>query len=576
MAILDQYGRPVSIQRKFSRASERGSGRPYTPVSLGDIDDLINAYDHKTLLSASRRLFSNMGLPRGAIIQKANYSVGRAWDAKFLGSNRSWGQQAEEWLRYQFYPVSDVRGNMYDFKTNLHIDSISIDRDGDYGVMLTESKNGFPQFQRFGAHRIGQRDNQKKTVESGPYKGAKIKNGVISNKIGRPVAYRILGDDDSKDQDVSARDFIHVFNPYWYEQGRGLPAGIHAIDKLLTSERSEEWEEMAMLMVSSLGLIEYNETGLADDDNASVITGSVQSDGTEGISTQSFAGGSVRHFKANSGARLESIKHDRPGDLWEKFQDRMARHYIAGFDWSYAFAWKPESLTGVSQRVELEKVGKAIQDRQALLNGPAKRMISYAIAKAIKLGQLPKNDEWYKWGFNLPPKLSIDAGRDSKRNIEEYKIGAKNMTAWCSELGLSYEEHLRERMLEIALKKKIKKEIEAQTGEFIEDREVQMLTPNEQAGVQASEVEVEGQVRQTEKLKFDSLKAKFDAYGVAVRAGALTPQTSDEDQFRSEAGLPIMSEAVDSAWNDDGGVRRPITLQSKTERDAEIQTGEEA
>jgi hypothetical protein len=479
MSLVDQYGRAISIQHKFARAANRTPQRPYTPVKIGDIDDLINAYDHRTLLSASRKLFANMGLPRGAIIQKANYSIGRAWDAKFIGKDRKWGEQAEEWLRFQFYPVSDVRGNMHDFKTNLHIDSVSIDRDGDFGVLLTESESGFPQFQRFGAHRIGQRDDQKQTVDKGPYTGLKIKNGVISNKFGRPVAYRILGEEEDKDQDLSARDFIHVFNPYWYEQGRGLPAGIHAIDKLLTSERSEEWEEMAMLMVSSIGLIEYNESGFADDDNASIIRGSVQSDGTEGITTQTYEGGSVRHFKANSGSRLESIKHDRPGDLWEKFQDRMARHYIAGFDWSYAFAWKPESLTGVSQRVELEKVRLAIQDRQDLLKGPAKRMVSYAIAKAIKLGQLPKNDDWYKWDFNMPSKLSIDAGRDSKAKIEEYKIGAKNMTEWCNENGVSYESHIRERMREIALKKQIKREVETETGELIDDREIQMLTPNE-------------------------------------------------------------------------------------------------
>lgn len=73
------------------------------------------------------------------------------------------------------------------------------------------------------------------------------------------------------------------------------------------------------------------------------------------------------------------------------------------------------------------------------------------------------------------------------------------------------------------------------------------------------------------KVKFDNLKSKFDAYGVAVRAGALTPQTADEDSFRKEAGLPAMSEQVNEAWKDDGGVRRPITLQSKNERDAELE-----
>lgn len=64
-------------------------------------------------------------------------------------------------------------------------------------------------------------------------------------------------------------------------------------------------------------------------------------------------------------------------------------------------------------------------------------------------------------------------------------------------------------------------------------------------------------------LDFETLKAKFDSYGVGVRAGAITPQTVDEDSFRSEAGLPTMGTDVKSAWEDDGGVRRPITLQSQ-------------
>jgi hypothetical protein len=76
-----------------------------------------------------------------------------------------------------------------------------------------------------------------------------------------------------------------------------------------------------------------------------------------------------------------------------------------------------------------------------------------------------------------------------------------------------------------------------------------------------------------DSLKFQNLKAKFDAYGVAVRAGSITPQESDEEQFRKEAGLPPMSKEVDDAWFDDGGIRRPITLQSKTEIDQDIEQG---
>jgi hypothetical protein len=59
------------------------------------------------------------------------------------------------------------------------------------------------------------------------------------------------------------------------------------------------------------------------------------------------------------------------------------------------------------------------------------------------------------------------------------------------------------------------------------------------------------------------LKSKFDAYGVAVRAGAITPSEADEYAFRKEAGLPDPSPAVKQAWKEDKGIRRPITLAQK-------------
>ena len=57
----------------------------------------------------------------------------------------------------------------------------------------------------------------------------------------------------------------------------------------------------------------------------------------------------------------------------------------------------------------------------------------------------------------------------------------------------------------------------------------------------------------------------MDAYGVAVRAGAITPQFEDEASMREEAGLPAPSDAVRRAWTDDEGYRRPITLKPKSD-----------
>lgn len=53
-----------------------------------------------------------------------------------------------------------------------------------------------------------------------------------------------------------------------------------------------------------------------------------------------------------------------------------------------------------------------------------------------------------------------------------------------------------------------------------------------------------------------------DSYGICVRAGAITPQKDDEQFFREINGIPAMSSEVESAWREDGGVRRPVTLKA--------------
>jgi lambda family phage portal protein len=56
------------------------------------------------------------------------------------------------------------------------------------------------------------------------------------------------------------------------------------------------------------------------------------------------------------------------------------------------------------------------------------------------------------------------------------------------------------------------------------------------------------------------LKNSFDAYGVGVRAGVITPNVEDEGAARKAAGLPEVTSDVSKAWGKEANVRRPITL----------------
>ena len=59
------------------------------------------------------------------------------------------------------------------------------------------------------------------------------------------------------------------------------------------------------------------------------------------------------------------------------------------------------------------------------------------------------------------------------------------------------------------------------------------------------------------------LKSLLDAYGVAVRAGVITPCIEDEKEMRKRFGLPDMSPAIVANWKLTDNIRRPITIQEE-------------
>jgi hypothetical protein len=70
----------------------------------------------------------------------------------------------------------------------------------------------------------------------------------------------------------------------------------------------------------------------------------------------------------------------------------------------------------------------------------------------------------------------------------------------------------------------------------------------------------------------EQLKIAMDTYGIGVRAGAITPTAEDEKFFRAQTGLPLLTSEAKEAWKEDGGVRRPITLQVDGNSPTPLQT----
>jgi len=482
MALLNEFGTPF-IQHKAARSAERHSGqRPWEPVELRNIDKLIPSYDRKTLLSASRRMYINVGVARGAIDQKAMYSVGRAWQPDFLGTDTDFGAAAKDWLVNQWYGIGDVRGGMHDFVTSLFLMSVAIDRDGEAFVLLTQTSDGYPRYQHIPAHQIATGNDDE---EGKPIRGGMLRDGIVYNPQGAPLWYRLIDEYQNGKEWLSASNVCHLYDPQWQEQGRGLPAFTHALNDLRDMAQSHEWERMAQMMLSSIGIIEYNDTGGPDmDDPFNDLAGNP--DTGKGMVVEKLDGGSVRYFRSNSGGKIETIKSDRPGEVWENFQDRIIRSSLAGINWPYSLTWKATGQ-GTAERSDLGKAQRAVEDRQDILEYAAKRMVSYAIAKQQKRNELPESADWWRWGFSKPSKLTIDDGRVMKEMVESYKMGFRSGGDITAAMGREYKDVMRAKAEESAMRQLLITEMNGKYGVEIDPRELVMFTANEIANTEDNE-----------------------------------------------------------------------------------------
>jgi capsid protein len=454
---------------KFLDSTVRRTNRRWTPNVAKDFDELISNADLATVISGSRKLYANHGTVKGTIQQKATYSVGNAFLPYFLGANKAWKAEATDWLS-KFYRAADVKG--FDLQTVLYLISVAIDRDGDAFILLTDSKTGYPQIQCIPAHQVGQRTNEKR-VTVGKYAGLKIRKGVIQAKSGRPVAYRVLGETESEDQDVSAADLIHVFDPEYFEQSRGLGLFSHAINQFRDMADSTEKEMMAQLLLATIAFVESNPMGGPDDTNPTV---EYSCDGTPTCET--YEDGTIKFFRSGDGSKLEAVNNSRPSVEYQAFHERLEKIALNGTGWPLALLNAAQG-NGTADRIALRQGQRAVEDRQALLMPVLLRIVNYAISKAIKLELLSFDKDFYRWTFSTPPFLSIDFGKDSSAIREEYKLGLRNLTDILAEQGKNLEDHLYQRAQEEALATIIRQEVEAQYRVPIDPLKMRLTSTSE-------------------------------------------------------------------------------------------------
>ena len=481
--LVDQYGTPFKLAHAAERSHRRG---PQYANRLDDIERLIPSSDRRTLASLSSRLYTNVGVLKACVDQKADYSVGEAWLPSYVGrTDIDDGKAIAKFIQDVFLPQCDVRGGVFDWHKLLELTSIAIDRDGDVFLMMIRGSDNFPRVQIIPGHRCYTPGGEG-IVKDGPFKGYTIRDGVIYYRGGRPAGYRInCGTSANPDfQDLPASDIIHLFDPTYSEAGRGLPAFTHALEDIKTCLASTEDERVRQMIISRLHLTVFNDTGAPDLDDPMTT---LDSDGTSGqpaaFSTKAFPGG-VMYLPAEGNQRIEQMKHDNPGPVWEAFQDRLIRMAVVGAGWSLSLVWKPTGQ-GTAERAEIVKARRAIVKRQRVLAYAARRIMSWAYAVFHDTNRVPLLDYPTAWDFSRPPRLSVDDGRESTLELNECVTGSRNLSEVLEARGRNEDDFLMQRAWSVAKRKGIAYQVSQEASKKygteieVEEREMFMQTPNE-------------------------------------------------------------------------------------------------
>ena len=384
----------------------------------GDLLDLMSQHKMLLLRNDGRYIYTSNSTVNGAVKQRASKVFGESWRFQSHSEDETFAKLVEDDLE-AIDGLIDIRGQQFSFRRNVKIESKALDVDGDVFVLLTETKTGFPKLQWLEAHRIGcDLYSNTDRVESGKYRGLKIKSGIIYNEFGAEVAYRVLSEDKQSFRDVSARDMIHITDPDWFSQGRGIASIASGMLDWYDLAEVRNFEKIGQKINAALTLKETNDSGKADAASRIIKgqTGASQAP----FQSELIAGGTVRYLK--NSASLEAHESNRPSDGFLKFSDKIEAGAFFGMGWRREML-DSSAVGGAGVRAFQRDINDSITDRCSVLNRFRKRMVLYVIAKRAKQGIYTLPADWMKCSFTKPREFTVDDGQSRQADRDDLRAG---------------------------------------------------------------------------------------------------------------------------------------------------------
>lgn len=492
------------------------------------------------ILSARDRAyqaFRNNPVARTLIQTEVDNVIGDGLNYQPASSSEAWNAEAKD-RYYQWLENASVRGQ--DIQSGCEFQRMAWERSrvaGDCGWLLVA--DGIES-------RVQLIPSENIVTPDGKYSDRNILDGIQFDALRRPINYFILAQDEDTGKrtfaTAPARDFVYLAHMTDPAQVRGESAFITIFDLLSHLDRYVDGVSLAAWMATVFGIVFKGQSSSKQFSGLPTVTNS-QGTAQRAIT---FENGSVKYLAPED--EVVQVDAKQPMQQTPEFIRTMFRMLGQPFDMPLEVIAKDMSTcTFASARIGLLPFYRSCRIKAARFGSRWSRTIRWWLSReALRPDGDPK-----KWKTAFPPDYwnhellpnawdYTDPVSEVQSDMLQVDAGFKSVQMVMSERGRDGEAIIRERH-----------EWKDKTDGLPETRSTMSrdaVAPGVDGAPAGPDPELE------------RIKARADAFGVCVRAGVITPQTDDENQFRSELALPPMSGDAIEAWEKDKGVRRPITI----------------
>ena len=541
----------MAIAGKYNGGSRSRRATKGWGTSGADAD--TDLADREVMIARSQELFCNSPLARGAIntnvtsVIGSGLELGAAIDREYLGMSDdeadAWEGAAErEWRLFSETPECDVerKQNFAGLQVQVLRSSLLC---GDVFSLL-------PMFQRAGSPYQTKVQLVEAPRVCNPQFGTNrvgLVDGVEKNTLGAAIAFYILKQHpqsmlpdarryeweryEAFGANTGRRNVLHVGRFTRIGATRGEPYLAPVIEKLRQLTQYAEEELYAATVAALFTVFITSEDGNADLD-------AFDDDSEPTAEGEDYKLGRGAMIGLRPGENVSTATPGRPNQAFKDFVTAVTEEIGVALEIPHEVLIKHFTSSYSAAQASLLEVWRFFRTSRTWISSSFCQPVYEAVLlEAVASGRL--SAPGFLSGDPLVRKAYCGSewtgpGRGQIRGDVETKAAVQRIEA-----GLS-------------TRKREALEINGSDADRVHKRLVREEQQRTRDGLVASAGGAQGDAS-------GGFKAAADAYGVAVRAGAITPQLEDEEHLRRSGELPPMSGAALAAWRAEQ-VRRPITI----------------